>query len=103
MLLIEPRELWKSKTQVVSWELEVQINKLQVQMCELRAQIHELQVQIHKLRVARLKARVGGLKARARRSKGRTEAINHELIVNIRVKRKNYRLKIINFTSYKRF
>ena len=34
---------WKSKTQVTSYELRVQINELQVQIHELRVQIYELE------------------------------------------------------------
>ena len=43
--------LWKSKTQVTSYELRVQIHELRVQIHKLRVQIHELRVQIHELRV----------------------------------------------------
>ena len=42
---------WKSKTQVTSYELRVQIHELQVQINELGVQIHELRVQIHELRI----------------------------------------------------
>ena len=41
--------MWKSKTRVTSYELQVQILELRAQIHELRVQIHELRVQINEL------------------------------------------------------
>ena len=41
---------WKSKTQVASCELLVQIYELRVQIHELRVRSHKLRVRIHHLR-----------------------------------------------------
>ena len=45
-------------------------------------------VAVLKAQVGTLKVRVGRLKSRFRRLKGGAETIKHELIVNIRVKKK---------------
>ena len=85
---------WKSKTQVTSCELLVQIYGLRVRIYEWRVQILELRVQIQELRVqntqvmslnprvrtlkarvATFEARVGRFKKRVRRLKAWVEAI----------------------------
>ena len=43
--------LWKSNSQVRSYELRVEIHELRVEIHELRVQIDELRVQIHELQV----------------------------------------------------